>query len=40
MKNIILIDNELKAEDFIMLRSEAGKLQTPMEQAKKAINNS
>ncbi len=40
MQNIVLIDNELKAEDFVMLRSKAGKLQTPIEQAEKAINNS
>lgn len=40
MQNIVLIDNELKAEDFVMLREKVGVVQIPMEQAEKAINNS
>ena len=39
MENVKLVDNELAAEDFIRLRISAGFLETPLEQAKKAIKN-
>ena len=39
MNDIILVDNGLKAEDFVQLRIEAGFLKTPIEQAEKAIHN-
>lgn len=39
MEDIIIVDNNLKPEDFIRLRLEAGFMETPMEQAKKALAN-
>lgn len=39
MKDIIIVDNKLQPEDFIRLRLEAGFMETPMEQAEKALSN-
>lgn len=39
MEDIIIVDNKLKPEDFIRLRLEAGFMETPMEQAEKALSN-
>lgn len=39
MEDIIIVDNNLKPEDFIRLRLEAGFMETPMEQAEKALAN-
>lgn len=37
--SVKLVDNELKAEDFVRLRIETGFLKTPVEQAQKALEN-
>lgn len=37
---ITLADNVLRAEEFVMLRTKVGLLETPVEQAQKAIDNS
>ena len=34
-----LVDNVLKAEDFVRLRVEAGFMKKPLEQAEKALKN-
>ena len=39
MEDIIIVDNKLQPEDFIRLRLEAGFMETPMEQAEKALSN-
>lgn len=36
MEDVTLVDNELKAEDFIRLRASTGFLETPLEQAESA----
>ena len=37
--HVKLMDNNLKAEDFIRLRTTTGFLETPLEQAEKALKN-
>lgn len=37
--SVKLVDNELKAEDFVRLRIETDFLKTPVEQAQKALEN-
>ena len=39
MEDIIIVDNKLQPDDFIRLRLEAGFMETPMEQAEKALAN-